>query len=135
MQESKKKILLVEDEPHLAFNMEFNLKEEGYDVITAITGREALDNYHKHKPFDLILLDVMLPELSGFEVARSIRETDKTTGVLMLTARAAEEDVIKGLECGAGLQNCPFPARHQISLLAYDSWSPTHKSHQRWYRG
>ena len=101
MQESKKKILLVEDEPHLAFNMEFNLKEEGYDVIAAINGREALDKYHKHKPFDLILLDVMLPELSGFEVARSIRETDRTTGVLMLTARAAEEDVIKGLECGA----------------------------------
>jgi len=96
----KKKILLVEDEPHIAFSLQFNLQAEGYDVVPALNGRVALEKFKSEGPFDLIILDVMLPELDGFAVARGIRKEDDQTGILMLTARAAEEDRIKGLETG-----------------------------------
>jgi two-component system alkaline phosphatase synthesis response regulator PhoP len=96
-----KHILLVEDEPHLAFNMELNLHAEGYRVTLAKDGLEALQKYETEGPFSLIILDVMLPEMNGFDVAAHIREKDKITGILMLTARAAESDVIQGLERGA----------------------------------
>ncbi|MBF0441543.1 MAG: response regulator transcription factor [Oligoflexales bacterium] len=97
----KKKILLVEDEPHLAFTIEYNLQAEGYDVIPAVNGLIALEKFRNHGPFDLIILDVMLPELDGFKVAKAIRKDDNKTGILMLTARSSECDVITGLETGA----------------------------------
>lgn len=96
-----KHILLVEDEPHLAFNMELNLREEGYEVSLAVDGIEALQVYAEKGPFSLIILDVMMPGKNGLEVAQEIRQHDKTTGILMLTARAAESDIILGLELGA----------------------------------
>lgn len=96
-----KHILLVEDEPHLAFNMELNLREEGYEVSLAVDGDEALKVYAEKGPFSLIILDVMMPGKNGLEVAQEIRLRDKTTGILMLTARAAESDIILGLELGA----------------------------------
>lgn len=98
---SSRHILLVEDEPHLAFNMELNLREEGYEVTHAADGDEALKLYAEKGPFSLIILDVMLPGKNGLEVAHDIRLHDKTTGILMLTARAAESDVLLGLEKGA----------------------------------
>jgi two-component system alkaline phosphatase synthesis response regulator PhoP len=96
-----KHILLVEDEPHLAFNMELNLREEGYEVSLAVDGNEALRIYAEKGPFSLIILDVMMPGKNGLEVAQEIRLHDKTTGILMLTARASESDIILGLELGA----------------------------------
>jgi DNA-binding response OmpR family regulator len=96
-----KHILLVEDEPHLAFNMELNLQAEGYEVTLARDGLEALKLYDDKGPFSLIILDVMMPGLNGFEVASRIRNQDKATGILMLTARAAETDILEGLERGA----------------------------------
>ncbi len=96
-----KHILLVEDEPHLAFNMELNLREEGYEVSLAVDGDEALLMYSEKGPFSLIILDVMLPGKNGLEVMQDIRLHDKTTGILMLTARAAESDILLGLELGA----------------------------------
>lgn len=96
----RKKILLVEDEPHLAFSLQFNLQAEGFDVVPANTGLLALEKFEREKPFDLIILDVMLPELDGFGVARAIRAKDDQTGILMLTARAGDEDRIQGLEAG-----------------------------------
>ncbi|RYZ50855.1 MAG: response regulator transcription factor [Proteobacteria bacterium] len=96
-----KHILLVEDEPHLAFNMELNLREEGYEVSLAVNGDEALQVYAEKGPFSLIILDVMMPGKNGLEVAQEIRLHDKTTGILMLTARASESDIILGLELGA----------------------------------
>jgi len=96
-----KHILLVEDEPHLAFNMELNLQAEGYDVSLAVDGDEALRIYAEKKPFSLIILDVMLPGKNGLDVMQEIRLHDKTTGILMLTARASESDIILGLELGA----------------------------------
>jgi two-component system alkaline phosphatase synthesis response regulator PhoP len=98
---AQKRILLVEDEPHLAFNMELNLREEGYDVVLATDGDKALACYTEKGPFSLIILDVMLPGKNGLEVAQDIRSHDKTTGILMLTARAAESDILTGLEKGA----------------------------------
>lgn len=101
MTAERRKILLAEDEPHLAFNLEFNLQREGYTVIPAINGQIALEKFEKEGPFDLIILDIMMPEIDGFQVARSIRKKDGKTGILMLTARAAEDDIVTGLECGA----------------------------------
>lgn len=100
MNENQGRILVVEDEPHLAFNLEYNLKEEGYDVLIASDGKQALEAYRNQGPFSLIILDVMMPELNGFEVANIIRAQDRRTQILMLTARAAEADVIQGLETG-----------------------------------
>ena len=97
----KYRVLLVEDEPHLAFNLEFNLQSEGYEVTPAANGRIAVEKFSNFGPFDCIILDVMMPELNGLEVARIIRKTDPKTGILMLTARAAEEDIVAGLEAGA----------------------------------
>lgn len=101
MTDQKKRILLAEDEPHLAFNLNFNLQREGYEVIPATNGQVALDLFRQSGPFDLVVLDVMMPEINGFDVARTIRKTDGKTGILMLTAKAAEDDIITGLECGA----------------------------------
>lgn len=99
-EDSKPKIMVVEDEPHLAFNLELNLKSEGFQVIIANDGPSALNLFQSAGPFDLIVLDVMLPELSGFEVATHIRLKDDQTQILMLTAMGREEDRIKGFEVG-----------------------------------
>lgn len=98
---NQKRILLVEDEPNLAFNIEYNLQSEGYEVVHAGDGKEALEKYRNEGPFTLIILDIQIPEISGFEVASIIRKTDHVTQILMLTARASEKDVIQGLETGA----------------------------------
>jgi len=98
--ENRKRILLVEDEPNLAFSLELNLRAENYEVILAKDGIEALTFYRDSGPFDLLILDVMLPEMDGFKVAKLIRAKDLHTGIIMLTARAAEDDRIHGLELG-----------------------------------
>lgn len=94
------RILLVEDEESLAIGLEYNLTEEGYKVKTAKDGREAIDLFAK-EDFDLIVLDIMLPYLDGFEVAESVREKSPQIPILILTARTGTEDKIKGLEIGA----------------------------------
>lgn len=98
--QGKKKILLVEDEPHLAFNLQLNLKAEGYLVEHADTGELALEKYKLNGPFDLILLDVMIPEPDGFQVAKTVRIHDEVTSIIMITARASDKDRIAGLELG-----------------------------------
>lgn len=101
MGEQKKRILLVEDEPHLAFNIEFNLQSEGFEVIPAITGNIALQKFRECGPFDLIVMDIMIPEVNGLEVTKIIRSVDNRTGILILTAMSSEDDIINGLEAGA----------------------------------
>lgn len=96
----KKRILLVEDEPNLAFNLQFNLQTEGFDVVTAVDGLQAIERFDQDGPFDLIILDCMLPEISGFEVAKHIRRKDDQTHILMLTALGKDEDRLKGFESG-----------------------------------
>jgi DNA-binding response OmpR family regulator len=98
--EKKIKILLVEDEESLAAALEYNLEEEGYMVEWAKDGREAID-YFDNNQFDLIVLDIMLPYLNGFEVAEHVRSKDAQIPILILTARGEDGDRIKGLEAGA----------------------------------
>ncbi len=96
----KSRILLVEDEDSLAVGLEYNLQEEGFQVVRAEDGRKALDFIASRK-FDLIILDIMLPYHDGFEIAEKIRENSPQMPILMLTARTSIEDRIKGLELGA----------------------------------
>lgn len=95
-------ILVVEDEPILRDTIVYNLRAEGYDVLTAGDGATALDTAQRSRP-DLVLLDIMLPVLDGLEVCRQLRQRGETTDVpiLMLTARADETDKVVGLELGA----------------------------------
>jgi len=94
------RILLVEDEETLAIGLEYNLTEEGYSVKWAKNGKEAVECFENEK-FDLIILDITLPYLNGFEVAEIVRKTDPQMPVLMLTARTESADKVKGLESGA----------------------------------
>jgi DNA-binding response OmpR family regulator len=98
----KPKILVVDDEPEAVELVEFNLKQAGYAVTTAADGAEALKKARAQIP-DLIVLDVMLPEMDGFEICKTLRLDPATARVpiLMLTAKAAEIDRVLGLELGA----------------------------------
>ncbi len=93
-------ILLVEDEINLARPLRFNLEQEGYRVRDTSSGREAL-HWLLNESFDLVILDVMIEEMDGFEVARRLRQHDQKLPILMLTARTAEADRVHGLEIGA----------------------------------
>jgi two-component system, OmpR family, alkaline phosphatase synthesis response regulator PhoP len=95
-----KKILLVEDEEHLLKTILLNLELEGYDVKTASNGIEALKKFRSFPP-DLILLDVMLPEMNGFDVCEEIRKENARVPILFLTAKGSSEDKIRGLKLGA----------------------------------
>lgn len=95
-----KKILLVEDEKHLAKGLSFNLKKEGYKVTLAEDGVAALDCLGKDE-FDMMILDLMLPKMSGLEVIKKVRETNIRFPVLMLTAKSTDEDRTLGFEAGA----------------------------------
>src|SRR5579872_1891395 len=93
-------VLVVEDELQMAQLLRRTLEEEGHHVIVASNGREGLD-IARCSPFDVIILDVMLPGMDGITVARQLRESRVQTPILMLTARDAPSDIIKGLDCGA----------------------------------
>ena len=94
------RILLVEDELNLARPLQFNLEQEGYEVCSTPSGKDALALYQRER-FDLIILDLMLEEMDGFEVARQVRQRDQRLPIIMLTARSAVQDRIHGLELGA----------------------------------
>ncbi|VHJ48088.1 response regulator [Streptococcus pyogenes] len=94
-----KKILIIEDEKNLARFVSLELQHEGYEVIVDVNGREGLETALE-KEFDLILLDLMLPEMDGFEVTRRL-QTEKTTYIMMMTARDSIMDVVAGLDRGA----------------------------------
>lgn len=95
----KKRILLVEDEERLMEVVKLNLELEGYEVATANDGKKALDVFHEG-PFDLILLDVMLPQMDGFSVCRSIRLENRKVPILFLTAKNSAQDRVMGLKIG-----------------------------------
>ena len=94
-----KKILVVDDERPISDIIKFNLTKEGYEVVTAFDGREALEQFEAENP-DLVILDLMLPELDGLEVAKEIRKTSHTP-IIMLSAKDSEFDKVIGLEIGA----------------------------------
>ncbi|HZR31047.1 MAG TPA: response regulator transcription factor [Terriglobales bacterium] len=96
------RILIVEDEAHLAQGLRFNLEAEGYSVQVTDNGEEALDRLlKKNEAYEALVLDVMLPGKDGFVVARELREARNYIPLLMLTARSRPEDVLKGFESGA----------------------------------
>ncbi|HSW40265.1 MAG TPA: response regulator transcription factor [Acidobacteriota bacterium] len=97
---SRRRILLVEDELNIARPLQFNLEQEGYHVSAASSGKEALALLAA-RSFDLIILDLMLGDIDGFEVARRVRQRDQKLPIMMLTARSAAEDRVQGLELGA----------------------------------
>jgi DNA-binding response OmpR family regulator len=95
-----KRILVVEDESGIAFGLQLDLKNEGYDVEIETDGESALRRVRKES-FDLILLDVMLPGKDGFEVCRDLRRSGSKTPIIMLTAKTQEAEKVLGLEIGA----------------------------------
>jgi DNA-binding response OmpR family regulator len=93
------RILLVDDEQSIQTLLSYPLRKEGYNVVQALDGRQALERFAE-QPFDLVVLDVMLPKLDGFEVCRRLRSRS-TVPIIMLTARTEEIDKVVGLELGA----------------------------------
>ena len=96
-----KKVLILEDELNIRSFVVINLKRAGYEVIEAGTGQDALNLLQQHPEVGVAILDIMLPDMDGFEVCRRIRATNKQMGVIMLTARTQEMDKITGLMTGA----------------------------------
>ena len=96
-----KKVLILEDEINIRSFVVINLKRAGYDAIEAGTGQEALDRLRENPDIGVAILDIMLPDIDGFEVCRRIRATNKQIGIIMLTARTQEMDKVTGLMTGA----------------------------------
>lgn len=111
-----KMILVVDDEKPISDIITFNLKNEGYEVITAYDGEEALEKFNEQAP-NLILLDLMLPKIDGLEVCREIRKTSSVP-IIMLTAKDSEIDKVLGLELGADdYVTKPFSNRELIARV------------------
>ncbi len=111
------KILIVEDEPSMRLGLKDNLEFEGYEVLIAEDGQAALDVIASNT-FDLILLDVMLPKVSGFDVCKKIRKEGNTTPIILLTAKGEEIDKVLGLELGADdYVTKPFSLRELLARI------------------
>ena len=112
----KYRILVVDDERRMVGFIRLNLEQDGFEVIEAYNGTQALDRLRDSLP-DLILLDVMMPDIDGFEVLRTIREISQVP-VIMLTAKGEEDDKVKGLELGADdYVTKPFSPRELVSRV------------------
>ena len=113
---TKYKILAVDDEQRMVRFIQLNLEQDGFQVITAYNGKEALEQVRTQLP-DLILLDIMMPDINGFEVLKKIREVNNVP-VIMLTAKGEEDDRIQGLELGADdYITKPFSPRELVSRI------------------
>ena len=115
MKNEKINILLAEDDKNLGTVLKAYLDAKNYSCTLCVNGKEALDHYNKDE-FDFVILDVMMPVMDGFTVAKNIRENDKETPILFLTAKSLQEDVMEGFEVGADdYLSKPF---HMDELLA-----------------
>ena len=113
------KVLIADDEPNILISLEYLMKREGYAVSVARDGQEALEALQREQP-RLVLLDVMMPRKSGFEVCQALRadEALKDTLVLMLTAKGRETDVAKGLALGAdAYMTKPFSTKELVQKV------------------
>jgi DNA-binding response OmpR family regulator len=114
-----KKILIADDEPNILISLEFLMKREGYEVLLARDGQEAMDVIARERPA-LVLLDVMMPIKTGFDVCCELRasETLRDTLVLMLTAKGRDTDVAKGLALGANAyMTKPFSTKELVQKV------------------
>jgi two-component system alkaline phosphatase synthesis response regulator PhoP len=112
-------ILIADDEPNILISLEFLMKREGYTVKLARDGQEAVDGIIEHRPH-LVLLDVMMPKKSGFDVCQEIRAHDqvKDTCILMLTAKGRDTDVAKGLALGVNAyMTKPFATKELVEKV------------------
>ncbi len=111
------RILLVEDEPDMVLGLKDNFEFEGYEVLTAADGAAGLERARSHKP-DLVILDIMLPKLSGLEVCKALRGEGFDKPIIMLTARGQEIDKVVGLELGADdYVTKPFSIRELLARV------------------
>ena len=114
-----KKILIVDDEPNIVISLEFLMKKEGFEVAVANDGDEALAKVASFNP-DLLLLDVMMPKKSGFEVCEALRADSECTGlkIVMLTAKGRDTEMAKGLAIGADAYvTKPFSTRELVDKV------------------
>src|SRR5580704_8657433 len=114
-----KKILVVDDERHIVRLVQVNLERAGYTVVTAFDGKEALEKVESEKP-DLVVLDVMMPYMDGFEVLKNLRKNPETRElpVIMLTAKAQDADVFRGWQSGVDCYlTKPFNPMELISFV------------------
>jgi two-component system alkaline phosphatase synthesis response regulator PhoP len=112
-------ILIADDEPNILISLEFLMKREGYTVKLARDGQEAVEGIIEHRPH-LVLLDVMMPKKSGFDVCQEIRAHDqvKDTCILMLTAKGRDTDVAKGLALGVNAyMTKPFATKELVEKV------------------
>ncbi|PLX78287.1 MAG: DNA-binding response regulator [Desulfuromonas sp.] len=135
---SQPHILLVEDEPHIASGLVYNLEAEGYRVTHANRGENALE-FLWQEPFELVVLDLMLPGIDGIEVCRQIRKHDPKLPVLMLTARSEDKDRIEGLSAGADdYLTKPFNLDEFLlrvkGMLQRSSWYRPQAAPEKYYR-
>ena len=115
-----RKILVADDEPNIVISLEYLMKREGYTVLVARDGQEALDMIARDRP-DLVLLDVMMPKKSGFEVCQAVRASEELQSIkiLMLTAKGRDTDLAKGLALGAdAYMTKPFSTRELVQKVA-----------------
>src|SRR4051812_17873632 len=113
----KTKILIIEDDPHILLGLEEVLKSDGFDVAACDRGDQALEAVAKHKPA-LILLDVMLPGASGYDICKRLRAKKASTLILMLTAKGQEIDKVVGLDLGADdYVTKPFGVRELLARI------------------
>lgn len=96
------KILIVDDEPNILMSLDFLMRKEGFEVLVARNGTEALDSLAHHQP-DLVLLDIMMPDVDGYEICKHIRSTaeHQNCKVIFLSAKSKETDIQKGYDIGA----------------------------------
>jgi DNA-binding response OmpR family regulator len=115
----QKKILIVDDEPNIVISLEFLMQREGFEVFVAKDGEAALRAVAAHAP-DLILLDIMLPKVGGFEVCRQLRSDpgQQALKILMLTAKGRETEMAKGMALGADAYTTkPFSTRDLVAQV------------------
>jgi DNA-binding response OmpR family regulator len=115
-----RKILVADDEPNIVISLEYLMKREGYTVLVARDGQEALDMIERERP-ELVLLDVMMPKKSGLEVCQAVRASEElqATKILMLTAKGRDTDLAKGLALGAdAYMTKPFSTRELVQKVA-----------------
>jgi DNA-binding response OmpR family regulator len=114
-----KRILVVDDDPYILMSLEFLMKKNGYDVMVARNGTEAMELVEKQVP-DLVILDIMMPDVDGYEICRRIKKSPKHshTKIVFISAKTKEADIQKGYDLGASLYiKKPFSTREMVKQI------------------